>query len=322
MSQDDDAAKVTADAVVTTTGLVRRFGKQVAVDGIDLAVPRGSVFGFLGPNGSGKTTTIRLLLGLLGADAGTIELFSQPIPKAAGKVLPRVGAVVEGPAFFPYLSGDANLARLQAIDKTDDPHTARRRRGEALERVGLTAAARKPYHHYSLGMKQRLGIAATLMRPRDLLILDEPTNGLDPQGTREIRHLIRTLHADGATVIVSSHLLSEVEQVCTHVGIMSRGRLIAQQSIDDLRTARVPRLSIEVTAATAAAARQVLTKLGLTPDGTNEASMLVTIGEVSVPKVAKALVGAGADILGLSLEQPGLEDIFVELTGAGFDVAG
>jgi len=313
---------VTADAVVTTVGLVRRFGKQVAVDGIDLAVPRGSVFGFLGPNGSGKTTTIRLILGLLGADAGSVQLFSQPMPKAAAKVLPRVGAVVEGPAFFPYFSGDANLARLQAIDKTDDPRTARRRRAEAIERVGLTAAARKPYHHYSLGMKQRLGIAAALMRPRDLLILDEPTNGLDPQGTREIRNLIRGLHSDGATVIVSSHLLSEVEQVCTHVGIMSRGRLIAQQSMDDLRTARVPRLSVEVTSGTADAARAALAELGLAPEDANPGTMLVTIGEVPVPKVAKALVDAGVDILGLSVEQPGLEDIFVELTGAGFDVAG
>jgi len=322
VSQDDDADTVTAEAVVTTAGLVRRFGKQTAVDGIDLAVPGGSVFGFLGPNGSGKTTTIRLLLGLLGADSGTIQLFSQPMPKAASKVLPRVGAVVEGPAFFPYLSGDANLARLQAIDKTDDPRTARVRRAEALERVGLTAAARKPYSHYSLGMKQRLGIAGALMRPRDLLILDEPTNGLDPQGTREIRNLIRGLHADGATVIVSSHLLSEVEQVCTHVGIMARGRLIAQKSMDDLRTARVPRLSVQATSSTATAARKALTKLRLKPEGTDPAHMLVNVGDVPVPKIAKALVDAGADILELHLEQPGLEDIFVELTGTGFDVAG
>jgi len=301
---------------------VRRFGKQVAVDGIDLAVPSGSVFGFLGPNGSGKTTTIRLMLGLLAADAGTVDLFGQPIPKASSKVLPRVGAVVEGPAFFPYLSGDANLARLQAIDKTDAPRTARQRRAEALERVGLTAAARKPYAHYSLGMKQRLGIAGALMRPRDLLILDEPTNGLDPQGTREIRNLIRGLHSDGTTVIVSSHLLSEVEQVCTHVGIMSRGKLVAQQSLDELRDARTPRLRVQVTEATAADAREALTGLGLTPDDADPASMVVATDQVPVPAIAKALVAAGVDILGLSVEQPGLEDVFVELTGAGFDVAG
>jgi len=313
---------VTAEAVVSTQGLVRRFGKQVAVDGLDLAVQQGSVFGFLGPNGSGKTTTIRLLLGLLGADAGTVKLFGQPMPKAAAKVLPRVGAVVEGPAFFPYLSGDANLARLQAIDKTDAPRTARQRRAEALERVGLTAAARKPYRHYSLGMKQRLGIAGALMRPRDLLILDEPTNGLDPQGTREIRNLIRGLHADGATVIVSSHLLSEVEQVCTDVGIMSRGRLVAQQSLDDLRTARAPRLRVEVTEATVAVARTTLAGLGLTPEDAGPSSMVMPLHDLAVPKIAKALVDDGVDLVGLNVEQPGLEDVFVDLTGAGFDVAG
>ena len=320
MSQTD----VADDTVVRTQGLVRAFGRQRAVDGIDLAVPRGGVFGFLGPNGSGKTTTIRLLLGLIGADAGTIELFGQPIPRAAQRVLPRVGAVVEGPAFFPHLSGEANLARLQALDKTDDPRSARARRGVALERVGLTAAARKPYRHYSLGMKQRLGIAATLMRPRDLLVLDEPTNGLDPQGTREIRALIRRLHEDGATVIVSSHLLSEVEQVCTHVGIMSRGRLIAQQSLADLRAARTPRLRVETTPATNQTARETLARLGLSieDDSGDATSLVVTLGDEPVPGIVRALVQAGVDIVGLTPERPALEEIFVELTGAGFDVAG
>ena len=309
-------------AVVVTRGLVRLFGQQRAVDGIDLVVPGGSVFGFLGPNGSGKTTTIRLILGLLGADSGLIELFGQQMPQASSRVLPRVGAVVEGPAFFPYLSGDANLARVQSIDKTDDPRTARRRRGDALERVGLSAAAGKPYRHYSLGMKQRLGIAATLMRPRDLLVLDEPTNGLDPQGTREIRQLIRQLHADGTTVIVSSHLLSEVEQVCTHVGIMSRGKMVAQQSLDELRAARVPRLRVETTPQTAATAKQVIDGLGLAADTSDPAALVVSVGDTPVPQVAKALIDAGADILSLTMERPGLEEIFVELTGAGFDVAG
>ena len=327
MSQDapseaEHKAASDADAVVVTHSLVRTFGQQRAVDGIDLMVPSGSVFGFLGPNGSGKTTTIRLILGLLAADSGVIELFGQQMPKAAGRVLPRVGAVVEGPAFFPYLSGDANLARAQSIDKTDDPRTARRRRGQALERVGLSAAAGKPYRHYSLGMKQRLGIAATLMRPRDLLVLDEPTNGLDPQGTREIRQLIRQLHADGTTVIVSSHLLSEVEQVCTHVGIMSHGSLIAQQSLDELRAARVLRLRVETTPQTASIATQAIGKLGLVADSSDPTALVVTVGDTPVPHIAKALVDAGADILSLTMERPGLEEIFVELTGAGFDVAG
>jgi len=314
------------DAVVSTRGLVRSFGHRRAVDGIDLSVPRGAVFGFLGPNGSGKTTTIRLLLGLIRPDEGSVSLFGQPMPKAAGRVLSRVGALVEGPAFYPHLSGEANLVRLQALDARNDRATAKARRDEALERVGLTAAAGKSYRQYSLGMKQRLGIAATLLRPRDLLILDEPTNGLDPQGTREIRALVRSLHAEGTTIILSSHLLSEIEQVCTHVGIMSVGRLIAQQSLADLRAARTPRLRVEVTPGTAALARQAVQKLGLTsedaPDADGVSVLLVTLGDATTPDVARALVSAGADVVGLSLQRPGLEDIFVELTGTGFDVAG
>ena len=310
------------DVVVTTHGLVRKFGKQRAVDGIDLVVPSGSVFGFLGPNGSGKTTTIRLILGLLAANSGTVELFGEPMPQAAGRALPRVGAVVEGPAFFPFLSGDANLGRLQAIDGADNPRTAARRRGEALERVGLTAAAGKPYRHYSMGMKQRLAIASVLLRPRDLLILDEPTNGLDPQGTREIRALIRQLNSDDTTVIVSSHLLSEIEQVCTHVGIMSRGRLIAQQSLDALRAARAPRLRVETTPRTVETARRAITGLGLAVEDAGAAAIEVAIGEVPVYIVTRILVESGTDVLGLGLVRPGLEEIFVELTGAGFDVAG
>ncbi len=190
------------------SGLTKRFrGGQVAVDGLDLHVPHGSVYGFLGPNGSGKTTTIRMLLGLVTPTAGTHTLLGRPMPAAAAEVLPRVGALVEGPAFHPYLSGRANLARLDAADRTADPRTARARIGAALDRVGLSAAAGKRYRAYSLGMRQRLGIAAALLQPRDLLVLDEPTNGLDPQGTREVRALVAALAADGVTVLLSSHLL-------------------------------------------------------------------------------------------------------------------
>ncbi len=204
------------EAAVTTTGLAKRFtGGQLAVAGIDLLVPHNSVYGFLGPNGSGKTTTIRMLLGLVAPTAGRHTLLGRPMPSAAAEVLPRVGALVEGPAFHPHLSGRANLARMDAADRTADPRTASRRIDAALDRVGLTAAARKRYRAYSLGMRQRLGIAAALLQPRDLLVLDEPTNGLDPQGTREVRTLISELAADGVTVLVSSHLLSEVEQVCS-----------------------------------------------------------------------------------------------------------
>src|SRR5262245_2052318 len=210
---------------ISSSGLTKRFGSgQVAVNAVDLAVPAGSVYGFLGPNGSGKTTSIRLLLGLIRPTAGGHELLGEPMPAGAARVLPRVGALVEGPAFHPYLSGRDNLRRLDAADRTTDPATERQRVDVALERVGLLAAAGKRYRIFSLGMRQRLAIAAALLRPRELLILDEPTNGLDPQGTREVRQLLTTLAADGITVLLSTHLLSEVEQICTHVGVMHLGK--------------------------------------------------------------------------------------------------
>ncbi len=222
----------TADLAVATKGLTKRFrGGQVAVNRIDLEVPRGAVFGFLGPNGSGKTTTIRMLLGLIRPTDGTHALLGLPMPDSAASVLPRVGALVEGPAFHPHLSGWDNLRRLDAADRTADPATEKRRIEHALDRVGLMAAAKKRYRNYSLGMRQRLAIAAGLLQPRELLILDEPTNGLDPQGTREVRSLISELADGGATIMLSTHLLAEVEQICTHVGVMHVGNLITQGTI-------------------------------------------------------------------------------------------
>jgi ABC-type multidrug transport system ATPase subunit len=189
-----------AEPAVGTVALTKRFGSHVAVDGIDMVVPTGSVYGFLGPNGSGKTTTIRMLLGLVRPSSGQASLLGLPIPDGAGQALPRVGSLVEGPAFHPYLSGRANLHRLDAADRRADPGTAAARVDAALDRVGLLAAARKRYRAYSLGMRQRLAIAAALLTPRDLLILDEPTNGLDPQGTREVRALIGLLATGGTWV--------------------------------------------------------------------------------------------------------------------------
>ncbi len=309
------------EAAVTTTGLAKRFkGGQLAVAGIDLLVPHNSVYGFLGPNGSGKTTTIRMLLGLVAPTAGRHTLLGRPMPSAAAEVLPRVGALVEGPAFHPHLSGRANLARMDAADRTADPRTASRRIDAALDRVGLTAAARKRYRAYSLGMRQRLGIAAALLQPRDLLVLDEPTNGLDPQGTREVRTLISELAADGVTVLVSSHLLSEVEQVCTHVGVMHVGRLVAQGTMDELRSTQQPRVSVE-TADPEAAVRS-LTGLGL--ERVDADGRHVTAGLVGTEPelVLSALVRAGVPVRQFTVRAPGLEDVFVALTGEGFDVSG
>jgi ABC-2 type transport system ATP-binding protein len=305
-------------------GLTKVFGRQRAVDGLELSVPRGAVYGFLGPNGSGKTTTIRMLLGLIAPTSGEIELLGERMPGALAAVLPRVGALVEGPAFYPFLSGRDNLLRLDAADIRSDAATRAARVDRALDRVGLTHAAAKKAHAYSLGMKQRLGLANALLRQRDLLVLDEPTNGLDPQGTREVRNLIRELAADGTTVFVSSHLLSEIEQVCTHVAVMSTGRLVAQGTLEGLRAESVRRVVVETPDADAA--RGVLAAAGLAPDGAGaDASGTVSAplaADAEVSDLTAALVAAGVRVRGIRTAGETLEDRFVALTGEGFDVAG
>jgi ABC-2 type transport system ATP-binding protein len=311
---------VTEDLAVSSRGLTKRFGRQVAVDAVDLAVPRGSVYGFLGPNGSGKTTTIRMLLGLIQPTAGSHRLLREPMPERAAGVLPRVGALVEGPAFHPYLSGSDNLRRLDAADRTADPRTAEARVSASLDRVGLSAAAGKRYRNFSLGMKQRLAIAAALLMPRELLILDEPTNGLDPQGTREVRALVAELAAEGATVLLSTHLLAEVEQVCTHVGVMRRGQLVAQETLAQLRAESAPRARV-VTDQPADAAH-VLRTLGLTDVVETAAEASAVLGSIAPDKVVVELVHQGVAVRGFAVESPSLEDVFVGLTGRGFDVSG
>jgi ABC-2 type transport system ATP-binding protein len=315
------------ETAITTTGLTKRFGDVAAVDGIALDVPRGSVFGFLGPNGSGKTTTIRMLLGLIVPSSGTWSLLGELMPRAAASTLGRVGALIEGPAFYPWLSGQDNLARIDAAGPDGRRGTRRQRVETALARVGLTAAADKKYKAYSLGMRQRLGLASALMRPRDLLVLDEPTNGMDPQGTREIRTLIRELASDGTTVFLSSHLLSEVEQVCTHAAVMARGRILAQGPLRELRAAGVARLRVEVDDPDGAA--RILTGLGLREvvTGPHEVTARLddpstaAIGSVGPAQCCRELVLAGMAVSSLVTERPSLEDLFVALTGEGFDVA-
>ncbi len=307
-------------AAVSSHALTKSFGSQVAVNALDIEVPTGSVYGFLGPNGSGKTTTIRMLLGLIRPDAGEHELLGLPMPARSGEVLGRVGSLVEGPAFHPYLSGRANLARLDAADRRADPRTARARIDVALDRVGLMAAAQKRYRAYSLGMRQRLAIAAALLEPRELLILDEPTNGLDPQGTREVRSLIGSLAADGTTVLISSHLLSEVEQICSHLGVMQAGHLVAQGSVAEVRSGGDHRVSVDTDRVEDAA--RTLAELGVTGLQQSPGRVHGTLGEVSVPGIVPALVRDGVPVLGFAISRQSLEDLFVELTGEGFDVSG
>jgi ABC-type multidrug transport system ATPase subunit len=305
---------------VESSGLTKRFGRQVAVDAVDLEVPRGAVYGFLGPNGSGKTTTIRMLLGLIRPTAGRHALLGSAMPSGAGEVLPRVGSLVEGPAFHPYLSGRDNLRRLDAVDRTSDPKTTDARVAASLDRVGLLAAAGKRYRAYSLGMRQRLALAATLLSPRELMVLDEPTNGLDPQGTREVRALITTVAAEGATVLLSTHLLSEVEQICSHVGVMHRGRLVAQKPLAQLRAEAAPRARVETDRPSDAA--RVLRELGLADVVAGEREATGLLGPLAPEKVVAALVHDGVPVRGFGVAAPDLEELFVSLTGEGFDVSG
>ena len=312
-----------SEFAIRTEGLTKRFGSQLAVNGVDLRVPSGAVFGFLGPNGSGKTTTIRLLLGLASATSGEIEVLGRRMPDDLATVLPEVGALVEGPGFYPYLSGAANLSRLDAADGHATSVTRRARVQTALERVGLSHAAGKKVKAYSLGMKQRLGIANALLIPRRLLVLDEPTNGLDPQGTREVRSLIRLLASEGTTIFVSSHLLAEIEQICTDAAVMSVGRLVAQGTLSELRGVGGARVRLESPDRNAASA--VFTRFGMTvaEPGLDGTELLASFGplEPDPATVVAALVEAQVRVRSFTVERPSLEQRFVDLTGEGFDVA-
>ena len=305
---------------ITTTALVKSFGSHNAVNAIDLAVPRGSIFGFLGPNGSGKTTTIRMLLGLAEPTSGEISLLGHAIPTDTQSALPHVGALVEGPAFYPYLSGRENLTRFDSADSNADPKTRAARVESALTRVGLTQASEKKVHAYSLGMKQRLGIANALLQPRQLLILDEPTNGLDPQGTREVRTLIRDLASQGITIFISSHLLLEIEQICTHLAVMSAGNLVAQGSIEELSFSEILNLDLRTKDIDLAIA--TLNSLDIEARQEGERVKANVIHNFIAPDViVNSLVAAGVKVEGFTLEAPQLEERFVSLTGEGFDVA-
>jgi ABC-2 type transport system ATP-binding protein len=305
---------------IRTVGLTKSFGSHNAVDAIDLQVPRGSIFGFLGPNGSGKTTTIRMLMGLANISSGDVSLLGYSVPNEIGKALPKVGALVEGPAFYPYLSGRDNLIRFDSADRYADPATRSARVDAALARVGLTQAEGKKVHAYSLGMKQRLGIANALLQPRELLVLDEPTNGLDPQGTREVRNLIRLLASEGITIFISSHLLVEIEQICTHLAVMSQGKIVAQGSVEELSQAEI--LSLNLITAQTALAIDGLKSLGINALVEGEhITATVAAGQIEPERIVSVLVELGVGIKSFSLAAPTLEERFVGLTGEGFDVA-
>jgi ABC-2 type transport system ATP-binding protein len=292
-------------------GLRKDFGSTVAVDGVDLDVPAGSVLGMLGPNGSGKTTLIRMLLGLTRPTAGRAELLGHPVATAVNRALPQVGALVEGPGFHPFLSGRANLARVAATE----PRLAGSPTGPvvdaALERVGLTAAADRRYRGYSLGMKQRLGLAAALLLPRRLVVLDEPTNGLDPAGTRDVRRIIAELHAGGATVIVSSHLLAEVEATCTHVAVLQAGSLVAAGELSTLLD--TGGAGLQIATPDVELALRVLREAGSTAYCSEDGVVAGDDGPPA-PEIIALLVRAGVAVHEARRSRTNLDELFARLT--------
>jgi ABC-type multidrug transport system ATPase subunit len=300
--------------VIETRGLTKRYGARVAVDDVDLHVAEGARYGFLGPNGSGKTTMVRMLLGLVYATRGEITVLGRPVPSRVAEVLPEIGAMVEGPAAYPHLSGRANLALLDASGPRRGRAGRRRERiAEVLERVGLGAVDRRPVRAYSLGMRQRLGLAGALLdRPR-LLVLDEPTNGLDPHGIREVRDLLVELNAGGTTVFLSSHLLAEVEALCTDVGVVDRGRLVLEDALDAVRgpTGRLLVRTPDPEAAARALGRAVAERHGDV--------LVVDAAPGGPPALARHLVEHGVPLEGLAEQRRSLEDVVVSLTGPGSD---
>jgi len=300
-------ASVTPQPIVSTRGLTKHYGNGiVAVDGLNLNVRRGEVYGFLGPNGAGKTTTLRMLVGLIKPTSGS-AIVAGAVPGSPAS-LAKVGAIIEAPAFYPYLSGYDNLRLIAMLCGVPV-----KRVDVALDEVELTPRKQHRFSTYSLGMKQRLGIAAALIKEPDMLILDEPTNGLDPQGMVDVRNLIVELGKGERTVLVSSHLLGEVEQMCTRIGVIQKGKFVAEGTIDELRGAA----TLTVRAEPAATAASVLSgeagtqNVQVLPDG----SFSVKVDLKRTAEINRRLVQAGADVTELRATERSLEDVFMELTG-------
>ena len=300
--------------MITTRNLTKRFGNIEAVRAVSLDVREGDRYGLLGPNGSGKSTLVRMLLGLVYATSGEISVLGHRIPKQVGRVLPEIGALIEEPAAYPHLSGRANLRLLDAAGPQGARRTRRRRVDDALEQVGLAGIDRRPVRAYSLGMRQRLGLAAALVRRPQLLILDEPTNGLDPRGIRDIRDLLVGLNADGVTVFLSSHLLPEVSALCTRIGVLDSGRLVLQ---DQLASLQQP--TGRVLISTDDPERAVATLDGLV-EHRDGADLVVKASDPA--ELNARLVGAGVPVRSLAVQRRTLEEIVLDLTGAGSDQFG
>ena len=308
------------ELAVSTTSLRKTYrgrgGRRVAVESLDLRVPRGGVHGFLGPNGSGKTTTIRMLLGLIRPDSGSMSVFGRPVPEQLPDVVGQIGAIVEQPKFFPAFTARRNLELLAA-----GIGAPKARVGEVLTEVGLAERGKDRFRSYSLGMKQRLAIAATLLKDPELLIFDEPTNGLDPAGIHEVRATMRGLADAGRTVLVSSHILSEVQQVADTVSIIGRGRLLAEGDVADI-LARGGTEAVRVGVPEPAAAAAVLTQAGFVTQPGPPGTVLVRAGagpdgrplRLDGPTVTRTLAERGIYLGELTWQRPDLEEVFLSLT--------
>ncbi|MEV4312574.1 ABC transporter ATP-binding protein [Actinocrispum sp. NPDC049592] len=297
--------------MITTQALTKRYGSVLAVDSVSLNVREGDRYGFLGPNGSGKTTLVRMLLGLVFPTSGTMEVLGQPMPARASAVLPQVGSLIEGPAAYPYLSGRRNLALIDAVGLREGRRARQARIAEVLDQVGLGGIDDRPVKNYSLGMRQRLGLAAALLRRPKLLVLDEPTNGLDPQGIHEIRDLLVALNEGGTTVFLSSHLLSEVEQLCTRVGIVDRGRLVLEDTLASLR-APTGRVVVE-----SPDAEKIIGMLN--GQVVSHAGEEVIVTHADPAELNAWLVGEGVRVSAITAQRLSLEQVVLAATGPGAD---
>jgi ABC-type multidrug transport system ATPase subunit len=297
---------------IEMAGLTKQFGRHRAVDTLNLAVSAGTVFGFLGPNGAGKTTTIRMLLGLIRPTTGSGHILGYDIEHERAAILPHVGAIVESPAFYPILSAYDNLRVLARAAGNENRHTIEK----VLEQVGLSERTQDKVRTYSLGMKQRLAIAASLLNAPQIIFLDEPTNGLDPAGTVEVRELIGALGASGHTIFLSSHLLHEVEQVCSEVAIINHGKLIAQGRVADLLRQES---SLLIEAEPLSTVQEVVAGFGVTAQVNGPRSVTVALPAERIPQLMNALVHADASVYQATPQHATLEHLFLELTDGAHD---
>jgi ABC-2 type transport system ATP-binding protein len=297
------------ETIVVTDRLTKRYGDQIAVHDVNLTVRRGEVYGFLGPNGAGKTTTLRMLLGLVRPSSGTANFFGRR--RGDPGAVARTGALIEGPGFYPYLSGRDNLRVMSRYQRAGDDAV-----DAALARVDLSGRGGDKFRTYSLGMKQRLGVAAALLGAPELLVLDEPTNGLDPAGMADMRRLIVQLAQRGQTVLLSSHLLSEVQEICDRVGVISDGRLLTESTVAELRGASTVYVRAEPVD------RVLATGMALAgDDGVHQhnGGIHLDLDGNRVPELARALVSSGVDIHEIRPSERSLEDVFFEMTSGDTD---